>query len=387
MSIPTSPAPSGRAAAANVILLLLPQFAILDLFGRHALAERVVELRGLALAVALLTLLTLAALWWRRPWALWAVLVVVSMQATIDLSALARHVEEAAAVASLILLVATTLLTFRHGVPASAGVGVYQRVLFGLVLTFAAWVAVWGLFLPGRIGIALPIAVAPLHARFLGAMYLSGATFMLLGMLARAWSDVRVVTVILAWWTGMLGIVSALHLDTFDWSRWPTWFWFFAYVCFPLVALWVTWCQRRQSESDSGPRLSGPLRRYLQIQGGCALALAACLLVAPTFMTARWPWPIPVLVAQIYGAPFLAYGVGSLCAARQQTWREARSAVYGTLVFALGVLAASILHASLFNPRTPSAWLWFGGFAAASLALLLFSIFPSLRVGDRVGQA
>ena len=48
--------------------------------------------------------------------------------------------------------------------------------------------------------------VPPLHARFLGAMYLSGATFMLLGLAARQWAEMRVTVPMIAIWTGMLGI-------------------------------------------------------------------------------------------------------------------------------------------------------------------------------------
>src|SRR5207249_2908206 len=101
---------------------------------------------------------------------------------------------------SILLLVAVVLLAFRQGQAPSARISLYQRGLFAFVLAFAAWVAVWGLFFPAQIASKLPLAVPPLHARFLGAMYLSGSAFMLLGMLARDWFEVRVVTVILAVW-------------------------------------------------------------------------------------------------------------------------------------------------------------------------------------------
>jgi hypothetical protein len=109
------------------------------------------------------------------------------------------------------------------------------------------------------------------------------------------------------------------------------------------------------------------------------ILLALPLLFAPQFMTTAWPWKIPVTVANIYGAPFLSYGVGSLYAARQRSWSEVRIIIFGTLVFAVGVLTASKIHIQLFNFRTPSAWIWFGGFAFVSFALLLFSCAPALH--------
>jgi hypothetical protein len=210
-------------------------------------------------------------------------------------------------------------------------------------------------------------------------MYLSGAVFMLLGMLARQWYEIRIVTPALAVWTGMLGIVSLFHIQAFDWTRDQVWFWFFAYICYPLVALWVAWCQRGENEHPGGPELTDVLRVYFYLQGTVAAGLALSLLFAPQFMTALWPWKIPVTVAHIYGAPFLSYGVASLYAARQRTWSEVRIVVFGTLVFAVGVMTASEIHVQLFNFHRPAAWIWFGGFGFVSAALLLFSGLRSFR--------
>jgi len=368
------------SATIAIVVLLLPHLVgIIWLFPRHAFTEGDLELRVFAVGVALVTLLTLVGLVLRKPWALWTTLVVVACKLTIDLFAWAQNYDRTLILIGVLLLAAIVVLVFREAVAPVGRVSAYQRTLFGFVLAFAAWVAIWGLFFPVQIGSRLPLTVPPMHARFLGAMYLSGSIFMLLGMLAKDWHEVRVLTVILAVWTGMLGFVSVLNLSTFDWSRGPIWFWFVAYTGFPLIALWVAWCQRKETAHPEEGAMSGAMRAYFYAQGAISALLALCLLVAPRFMTTVWPWGIAVVVAQIYGAPFLAYGIGSLYAARQRSWREVRIVVYGTLAFALGVLIASMLHASLFDARAPSAWLWFGGFGIASLALLLFSVLPSLR--------
>ncbi len=87
-----------------------------------------------------------------------------------------------------------------------------------------------------------------------------------------------------------------------------------------------------------------------------------------------WPWKITQLLAQLYSAPFLSYGIGSLLLARRQTWNEVRIPVTATLVFALGVLIASILHRALFSAADLSDRLWFISFTIASLMLALLSI-------------
>ena len=62
-----------------------------------------------------------------------------------------------------------------------------------------------------------------------------------------------------------------------------------------------------------------------------------------------WPWKITRLLAQIYSAPFLAYGLSSLMLSRRQTWPEVRVVVMATFVFAFGVLLASFIHRELFS--------------------------------------
>ena len=53
-----------------------------------------------------------------------------------------------------------------------------HRVYFALVGSFALWVGIWGYFVPAEVARAIPWQVTPLHARFLGAMYLSGMVLM-----------------------------------------------------------------------------------------------------------------------------------------------------------------------------------------------------------------
>jgi len=242
-------------------------------------------------------------------------------------------------------------------------------VFYGCVLALALCIGVWGMVLPALADWVLPFPVPPLHARFLGAMYLSGATFMALSTGARQWAEVRVVTPMIAIWTGMLGIVSVLHLAAFDWSRKQVWVWFVAYLAFPIVAAWIAWQQRREHDQPAGVGLPASLRGYLLVQGLVVTGLALCLLLLTETMTAVWPWRITPVLAQIYSAPFLSYGLGSMVAARQRTWREIRIVVYATLLFVVGVLVASLLHMSLFSFAGPAAWLWFGGFAVCALAL------------------
>jgi hypothetical protein len=249
-----------------------------------------------------------------------------------------------------------------------------QKIYFAAVGLLALWVGFWGYFLPTQIDKAIPWLVPPLHARFLGAMYLSGTTFMIGGILSHYYAEVRAMVPVIAIWTGMLFIVSLFYLDEFDYSRTQVWIWFGAYILYPLIALWLTWRYRHLRENMPDVKLPGWVRGYLAIQGLIVTILALALLLFPDFMVTVWPWNITRLLAQIYSAPFLAYGISSLMLSRQQTWAEIRVVVTATFVFAFGVLLASFIHRELFSLGNLSAVVWFGGFLLATIMLGLLTL-------------
>lgn len=244
-----------------------------------------------------------------------------------------------------------------------------QKIYFAAVGLLALWVGAWGYFIPERVDKAIPWLVPPLHARFLGAMYLSGTAFMVAGILSRYYAEVRVTVRMIVIWTGMLFIVSLFYLGEFDYSRKQVWIWFGAYIIYPLIGLWLMWKYHNLDERLDGHALSAGARVYLMAQGIVVTVLSLTLLLVPDLMVNIWPWEITRLLAQIYSAPFLAYGLNSLIVSREQTWPEVRVAVIGIFVFALGVLLASFIHRTLFSTSNTSTWLWFGGFSFATLFL------------------
>lgn len=194
------------------------------------------------------------------------------------------------------------------------------------------------------------------------------------GIMSHYYAEVRVMVRVILIWTGMLFIVSLFYLGEFDYSRNQVWIWFGAYIIYPLIALWLMWNDRSLSEQVSGPGLAAWVRVYLLAQGIIVTGLALVLLLAPEFMVNVWPWKITRLLAQIYSAPFLAYGLSSLMLSRKQTWPEVRVVVVATFVFALGVLFASFIHRELFSLTNAATWLWFGGFLLATVILGLLSM-------------
>ncbi len=255
-----------------------------------------------------------------------------------------------------------------------------HRIYFIAVGLLALRVGFAGYFSPAEIGQMIPWQVPPLHARFLGSMYISGLAFMIGAVLARRWCEVRVVLPMIAIWTGMLFIVSLLHRHEFDYSLRQVWIWYGSYLVYPLIALWLAWLYR----ADRGhPERSVPLpawaRHYLNAQGIVLTLVALALLFAPAAMVGVWPWRATPLLLQIYSSPFLSYGLGSLMLARQQVWLEIRLGVMSLFVFSAFVFAASILHRKLFSfAETPDlVWFVLFGMATAMLAGLTLRAFAA----------
>lgn len=258
------------------------------------------------------------------------------------------------------------------GDETAPSVGAWEKVYFGAVGLLALWVGFWGYFLPARVTKAIPFPVPPLHARFIGAIYLSGLVLMIAGMVVRKWTDIRIIPLMTALWTGGLLLVSLFHLEEFDFSTAQSRIWFAAYIVYPAIALWLTWRRGLLDPRRHGGRTRMPrgAERYLLIQGAVVTVLGAALFLVPGVMVDLWPWPITVLLAQIYSAPFLAYGVGSLLLARRDvTHIQVLAAATAFLVFSVGVLVASVIHRDLFSMGDVADILWFTLLALGSAAL------------------
>ncbi len=253
---------------------------------------------------------------------------------------------------------------------ASPAVARWEKLFFAAVGLSALWIGFWGYFLP-EIQKSIPFSIPPLHARFLGAMYLSAFVLLLGGCLYNRWSDITVVPVMTAVWTTGIFVVSMLHTELFDFSTIQTWIWFVAYCVYPAIALWVVWAHRTEIlAAGRGGDVPAWVRAYLLGQGILLVLLGAALFLAPSTMAGVWPWPITDELAQLYSAPFLSFGIGSLLLGRMGRWSRMRTGAITMSVFAVGVLTASFLHRSLFSFSELPDRLWFGLFTLGAAALV-----------------
>lgn len=280
--------------------------------------------------------------------------------------------------------------------------GPWERRYVAVVAAFTGYVAFWGLLFPGGLGRPVPgfakdfshalpfvLTIPPLHARFIGALYLAATLILLLALgKGRPWREQRVCVWMILVWTAALELISLLEPDLFAWDRRPLRplvAWWLAYTWFPLQAAWILWRRRDRPLAAPLPAAvddTPVLRLCLQLLAATCLVLAALLFLAPQTGAALWPWQLPPVLARVYSGPFLSLGIGALVAARARGWRERSGFVLSTLSFALVTLAASLWHRQLFSLDRPSSWFWFGGLALAAAALLAWGLIPARRAAS-----
>jgi hypothetical protein len=252
-----------------------------------------------------------------------------------------------------------------------------QKVFFAVICAAALLVAILGLLNPVHLASMFTwLVLPPLHARFVGAIYLFGAVFMAGSLFARHQAEVRWAVQMIGLWTGMLLIISLLNVSVFNFGLLPVQIWYASYIIYPLIAIWMTVRQPSMMGSAAlpGPALARWERNFLLAQGILVTALSAALFFAPAFVSTLWPWKVSPVLAQMYAGPLLSYGLGSLLFAGQKQLAGVRAIVPAMLAFTGTTVLISFLHVSLFSFSELADLLWFGWFILATLALSLLTV-------------
>jgi hypothetical protein len=251
-----------------------------------------------------------------------------------------------------------------------------QKVFFAVICAAALLVAVLGLFNPVYLASMFTwLVLPPLHARFVGAVYLFGAVFMAGCLLAKQQAEVRWAVQMIGIWTGMLFIISLLNLSAFDLSLLPVQIWFASYIIYPILAIWMTVRQPSMMGAASlpGPALDRWSKSFLLAQGVLVSALSIALFFAQGLMSTLWPWNVTPVLAQMYAGPLLSYGLGSFLFAKQEQILGVRAIVPAMLAFTLTTVIVSFMHIGLFSFNEIADLLWFAWFILSSILLAVMS--------------
>lgn len=189
----------------------------------------------------------------------------------------------------------------------------------------------------------------PLHARCIGAMLVSLSVALTAARRALDPAALRTPLIVLAAWS-LSSAVLALAGGAAPWVG---------------LLLAVGGAALVFSRVDGDP--SAPAQHADKVW--CAVALlalllAVALLAAPQRVAAFWPWRLAAALIAQYAPLFLGWGVAATLLSRERRRYVRAPVLWGLLTWAGGVLLVSLWHAAAFAWAEPSAWLWFGGFAA-----------------------
>jgi hypothetical protein len=224
------------------------------------------------------------------------------------------------------------------------------RPLFCVAAAVAAMLA-------GAMLVIAPAALAgsawpPLHARCIGAMLVSLAVALASARRAFDAAALRMPLLALAVWS----LSSAAVALAGSAAPWP-----WGLVVVGVAALFL-------ARIDSDP----PAPAQHADKAWAAFALLALLaamplLAAAPHVAAQWPWRLaPALIAQ-YAPLFLGWGVAAALLSRERRRYVRAPVLWGSLTWAVGVLAVSLWHAAAFRWANPLTWVWFAVFAALAL--------------------
>jgi hypothetical protein len=221
---------------------------------------------------------------------------------------------------------------------------------------------------------------APLTAAFFGAGYLGAAVALAWGARTREWQRVRIAVILVLTLTtiALVDTIRAWNTFAFHESGLPrvaAWIWLVVYVLLPPLALTAFVRQERAGGAHEYVSATPALTASRVAVGLSAVVLGvvgAFLVADASWLTERWPWPIPLLPATFVGAWFCAVAVGLLWfAVRERDWSRGRIGVIPMLVpLILGLVAAARLSDGFRGSTAPTVYVA----AEAALAALLVTV-------------
>lgn len=213
-----------------------------------------------------------------------------------------------------------------------------------------------------------PWPLPPFQTRFLGAVYLSEFSAVLILLLRNRWAPARLSLPVAVSFTFFVTVASFLHLSNFDFTRRAVWLWFFLYVISFFISVYLLW-HYRQPPEDASP--TPPVwRMVLSLQAGIFGLYGLGLFILPETFAAFWPWKIDAFHGNLYSSVFLSGALGSFLLARLAARIEYLTLGLSQIVLGLfAILGLIIVDAQVHKVvwTNPGLYLWLAMFGLLAL--------------------
>jgi len=235
------------------------------------------------------------------------------------------------------------------------------RAYLGFAALQGLGIGLTGLLIPPEMQI--PLRISPLNTRFVASLYVAGGVGVLGAAFARRKEETRLFVIGFGTATALILVLTIVHWPDFMADGLPHRpIWIFDYVVDPLLAVLVIYFGKLWPPAE---RKEHRLSRMLRIEALIFAVIGAALSVAPEAVAQMWPWALPPVLGQVYGAFFITFAVGAALAARETEPRAITLFVISTLTLAVLVLVISAIHLDRFKPE-PITWVWFAAWAIAA---------------------
>jgi hypothetical protein len=219
--------------------------------------------------------------------------------------------------------------------------------IFAVVVLLVLFGGISLLVYPELIAARWPWRLAPYAARFLGAIYTAEFVALVVLVIVNRWAPGRLTLVMALVFTLTVTLVSAFHLEQFDFSRRGPWGWFALYGGSALASAALLW--QHHQLAPTGPPRTGGWRIVFLIQALLLGGYGALMLISPAVATALWPWPADVFTGRVYSGMFLAAGVSAFMLSARSS--PANDFAFGLTQVTLGI--ASLASFFLATPPPP----------------------------------
>jgi hypothetical protein len=230
-------------------------------------------------------------------------------------------------------------------------------------------------FLLPKQGAALwPWTFPPLAARFMGALFLGGATCSLVCLRTRDGAE-SFVLVLLA--IGDLLIAVSGVLSVREIGLTPASALFFAFfILFALLLVMAAATMKEQGAGAARTPVARALRWFFFIHLLVVLPVGVSMFFLPGWAQPLWPWRMTPINVRLIGSFFFGAAFISFWALRQHHAESLRAVLAMYAVFATMATLASVMHFGLFDPVRLATWAFFALYCFVAIGSAFFLLRP-----------
>ncbi len=231
-----------------------------------------------------------------------------------------------------------------------------------------------------------PWQMKALATRFLAGVFLAIAVAVFLAQRRSSWQDVHVMFLFGAAFFGLSLLVGLINFQNLRLNSIVTWQWFNLNGIVTFGCAYYLFKHRKDTSTSNPGMIRKPLKLFLIAQSAVVGVFGLVMYVAPDLTDFFWPWVLPRIAAEAFGALFLTTSLTALWSARQTDEGRIRAFLVGDALFPALALVSVAIHWDTVLSES-AGWhvtlTWIALYAFVSLGSAYFYLKrPTLNTGS-----